>query len=100
MEDPDVPKSMMPSGVFDHWLLWDLPPTAKGIAEGERKSEGLNGMGKPGYVGPCPPDREHRYFFKLHAGYLAQERKLQTKPISLAAMQGHILEQSELIGTS
>ena len=66
VDDPDVPKNLMPSGVFDHWLVWDLPADSKGFAEGAGKG-GINGMGQQGYIGPCPPDREHRYFFKLYA---------------------------------
>jgi len=34
MHDPDVPKNLMPSGNFDHWMVWDIAPTSKGIAEG------------------------------------------------------------------
>src|SRR5437762_10681363 len=33
VDDPDVPKNLMPSGVFDHWLVWDLPAASKGFAE-------------------------------------------------------------------
>jgi len=99
VDDPDVPKNLMPSGVFDHWLIWDLPATSKGFAEGAPEAKnGLNTMGT-GYMGPCPPDREHRYFFKLYA----LDAKLATAKISNkqdleAAMKGHILEQAELIG--
>jgi len=100
MEDPDVPKNLVPSGVFDHWLLWDLAVTTKGIGEGERKTEGLNGMGKAGYIGPCPPDREHRYFFKLYAlDTTLKGQKIGSKADLIASMQGHILEQAELVGT-
>jgi Raf kinase inhibitor-like YbhB/YbcL family protein len=100
MDDPDVPKNLMPSGVFDHWLIWDVAPTSKGFGEAapEAKS-GINGMGQAGYTGPCPPDREHRYFFKLYAldtkltgAKIANKKDLET------AMQGHIVEQAELIG--
>src|SRR3954453_11366398 len=66
VDDPDVPKNLMPSGVFDHWLIWDVPAGSKGFAEGEGKG-GINGAGQAGFMGPCPPDREHRYFFKLYA---------------------------------
>ena len=100
VEDPDVPKDLMPSGVFDHWLLWDLPAATKGLGEGERKAEGLNGTGTAGYVGPCPPDRSHRYFFKLYAlDTMLTGKKIADKADLLAAMKGHIVEQSELIGT-
>ena len=98
VDDPDVPKNLMPSGVFDHWLIWDLAPTSKGFAEGEGKG-GINGAGQQGFMGPCPPDREHRYFFKLYAldtkltgAKIANKKDLET------AMNGHIIEKAELIG--
>jgi len=57
-------------------------------------------MGQQGYIGPCPPDREHRYFFKLYAldtklGDLSTPRKDALEK----AMRGHVLEQAELVGT-
>jgi Raf kinase inhibitor-like YbhB/YbcL family protein len=98
MDDPDVPKSLVPSGVFDHWLIWDLPADSKGFAEGAGKG-GLNGMGQQGYMGPCPPDREHRYFFKLYAlDTKLTSAKISNKKDLEAAMEGHIIERAELIG--
>ena len=98
MDDPDVPKNLMPSGVFDHWLIWDLPADSKGFAEGAGKG-GINGMGQPGYIGPCPPDREHRYFFKLYAlDTKLTAAKIANKSDLEGAMKGHIIEQAELIG--
>ena len=99
MHDPDVPKTLMPSGNFDHWMVWDIAPTSKGIAEGAGSSMGMNGTGKAGYIGPCPPDREHRYFFRLYAvdvplaGQTFKDRAALEE-----AMKGHILAQSELMG--
>jgi Raf kinase inhibitor-like YbhB/YbcL family protein len=98
VEDPDVPKNLRPSGVFDHWLIWDLPADSKGIPENAGKT-GINGSGKPGFYGPCPPDREHRYFFRLYA----LDRKLTGVKITdkqelQSAMQGHIIDQAELVG--
>src|SRR5262245_58036548 len=99
MDDPDVPKNLMPSGVFDHWLIWDLPADSKGVIEGAPEAKrGLNGMGQQGYVGPCPPDREHRYFFKLYALDTKITARIGSKQDLEAAMKGHILEQAELIG--
>jgi Raf kinase inhibitor-like YbhB/YbcL family protein len=98
VDDPDVPKDLVPSGVFDHWLIWDIPATSKGFAEGEGKG-GINGAGQKGFMGPCPPDREHRYFFKLYAldtkltGLnIANQQALET------AMKEHIIERAELVG--
>jgi Raf kinase inhibitor-like YbhB/YbcL family protein len=97
MDDPDVPKTLVPSGEFVHWLLWDIPATSKGIAEGEGKG-GINGMGRPGYMGPCPPDRSHRYFFKLYAVDTAITSPIKNKAELEKAMEGHIIQKAELIG--
>jgi Raf kinase inhibitor-like YbhB/YbcL family protein len=99
MHDPDVPKTLMPSGNFDHWFVWDLPATSKGIPEGAGAKMGMNGAGKPGYLGPCPPDREHRYFFRLYALDASLAGKTFKDRAALEeAMKGHIVAQSELMG--
>lgn len=71
MDDPDIPDSVKKSlGIekFDHWVLYSIPPDTEVIPEGAQLgSEGLTSRGEPGYVGSCPPDREHRYFFRLYA---------------------------------
>lgn len=74
MDDPDIPESVKQARgieVFDHWVLYNLPSTMTVIPEGSVRgalgSEGLNSVGKSGYIGPCPPDREHRYIFRLYA---------------------------------
>jgi Raf kinase inhibitor-like YbhB/YbcL family protein len=99
VDDPDVAKHLMPSGVFDHWLIWDLPADSKGIDESAPEAKrGLNTKGQ-GYTGPCPPDREHRYFFKLYAlDTKLTDAKIANKQDLEAAMKGHILDQAELIG--
>jgi Raf kinase inhibitor-like YbhB/YbcL family protein len=101
MDDPDVPKNLLPSGVFDHWAVFNMPPTTRGLGENQIPSgvTGNNGAGKAQYTGPCPPDREHRYFFRLYA----LDRMLDlntgaTKTQIIEAMKSHIIEQAELIG--
>ena len=96
MDDPDVPKTMVPSGEFVHWVLWDVAADAKGIAEGAGTG-GVNGMGRPGYMGPCPPDKSHRYFFKLYALDTKLAGPFKNKAELVAAMEGHILQQAELM---
>jgi Raf kinase inhibitor-like YbhB/YbcL family protein len=99
MHDPDVPKTLMPSGNFDHWMVWDIEAASKGIAEAAGASMGSNGMGKPGYIGPCPPDREHRYFFRLYAVDVPLAGKTYKDRAALEeALKGHILAQAELMG--
>jgi Raf kinase inhibitor-like YbhB/YbcL family protein len=101
VDDPDVPKTMIPSGEFVHWLVWDIAPTSKGIVEADKAAAtmGLNGTGKPGYYPMCPPDREHRYFFKLYAlDKMLGDAKITNKAELLAAMQGHMVSEAELMG--
>lgn len=105
MDDPDA---VAVSGrVFDHWVLYDLPPEARELGEGipgdERLPDGsIHGVTSRqahGYFGPCPPHGTHRYFFKLFA--LDQPLNLepgQTKAEILQAIEGHILASAELVG--
>lgn len=102
MDDPDVPKNLRPDGMWDHWLVWNIPPETTEIIEGQGPKGviGKNTGGKFGYQGPCPPDREHRYFFKLYAldTILDLSMETTTKSDLEAAMQNHILSQAELMG--
>ena len=101
MEDPDVPKHLKEDGMWDHWVVFNIPPNLREILEG-KEPEGAPGTGtngEPGYYGPCPPDREHRYFFKL----FALDTKLElpegaTKAEVEKAMSGHILDETHLMG--
>src|SRR5436309_2691531 len=46
-------------GVFDHWILWNIP--AKGKIE-ENSSPGISGLNSRNenkYTGPCPPTGIH-----------------------------------------
>jgi Raf kinase inhibitor-like YbhB/YbcL family protein len=101
MDDPDVPESVRKDRMWDHWVVYNIPPTAGGIAENS-PPPGVVGKGTGGkmaYQGPCPPDREHRYFFKLYA--LNTTLSLPpgaTKPDVEKAMKGHILAEAVLMG--
>ena len=103
-DDPDVPKKLLPAGVFDHWVQFNISPTTTGIAAGTSAgTAGLNGTGKTGYVAPCPPPQyqpsEHRYIFSLYAlDSILNLPAGTSKQKVLAAMQGHILEEARLIG--
>ncbi len=104
VDDPDVPQALMPGGVFDHWVLYNMPTTTKEIPPNSHVGTiGKNGMGKEAYTGPCPPSqyepKEHRYVFKLYA--LDQELLFAGSPTKtevVEAMKGHILETAELVG--
>lgn len=96
-EDPDAP-----SGIFTHWVLYDLPGTTKELAEGSSggAKEGMNGFGKKGYGGPCPPaGGAHRYFFRVYALDTESPGNAgSSKEEVIAAMQGHILAEGQLMG--
>jgi Raf kinase inhibitor-like YbhB/YbcL family protein len=104
MDDPDVPKALKPEGVFDHWVLFNIPSETAEIPEGGSTGVvGANGVGQSAYTGPCPPPQyepsTHRYIFKLYAldsmlSLGAGASKAQVE----AAMQGHIIAQTELMG--
>ncbi len=101
VHDPDVPLTIKPDGNFDHWVVFNILPTTTSINEGEAVPgiEGNNGAGQVGYTGPCPPDREHRYFFQLYA--LDTQLSLPqgtTRAEVEKAMVGHIIEQAALMG--
>ncbi|MBI4149355.1 YbhB/YbcL family Raf kinase inhibitor-like protein [Candidatus Woesearchaeota archaeon] len=99
MDDPDAVK---PAGrVWDHWIVFNIPPTTTIIEEG-KEPKGIQGRGtsgSSGYQGPCPPDAEHRYFFKLYAldTMLRLPEGAAKKEVE-AAMQGHVLAKAELRG--
>jgi len=80
--DPDLPVEFNFPRSFAHWLVYNIPADARGLAEGASMtaampsgSQELNsdfvtfripGFGR-GYGGPWPPDRAHRYVFTLYA---------------------------------
>lgn len=101
MYDPDVPRSIRPDGNWDHWLVWNIPPETTEVFAGERPTgiEGSGTGGKVGYQGPCPPDREHRYFFVLYAlDTLLDLPEGASRSELEDAMRGHVITQAELIG--
>lgn len=101
MDDPDVPAAAGIK-VWDHWVVFNMPVTLTSIAENEQPP-GVRGQGTRGslsYGGPCPPDREHRYFFKLYAlDDVLSLKEGATKSEVERAMRGHIVAQAELMGT-
>lgn len=97
-DDPDAL-----SGVFTHWIVWNIDPSVSDIAENStppQSVQGENGAGKAGYVAPCPPSGEHHYRFKLYALDTKLDLGPQTNQKNLEDnMIGHILAKSEVVAT-
>jgi Raf kinase inhibitor-like YbhB/YbcL family protein len=108
VDDPDAPSAEP----WVHWVIYKLDPAAGGIAEGvPPKSaptfpagslQGKNSWGSVGYRGPHPPRGHgvHHYHFRL----FAVDRSLELAPglekaELLRALEGHLLGETELIGT-
>ncbi len=94
VDDPDAP-----GGNWDHWVVYNIPTVTEIKENSVPGEEGHNNFGRTSYGGPCPPSGVHRYFFKIYA--LDAELnffKTPHKKDVLKAMEGHILDQTELIG--
>ena len=100
MDDPDAMEAV--GKVWVHWVVWNIPTKQNKIPQ-EHTVDGAEGMtdfGEVGYGGPAPPDKTHTYVFKLYA--LDTELDLpqkSTKADVEKAMDGHIIEQTQLTGT-
>ncbi|MBI5414332.1 YbhB/YbcL family Raf kinase inhibitor-like protein [Candidatus Peregrinibacteria bacterium] len=101
VDDPDAP-----DGTWVHWVVWNIPVTARNLSEGISESAlaslgailGKNDFDQLKYGGPCPPSGTHRYFFKLSA--LNTELNLvegSTKAELLNGINGHVLGEAELV---
>ena len=105
VDDPDAPDHKAPKMVYVHWVLYNIPPDAAGLAEASAAApagarDGLNDWGRTGYGGPCPPIGRHRYFHKLYAlDTVFRDLGKPTKRQLLGVMEDRILAQAELIGT-
>lgn len=106
VDDPDAPDPAAPKMTWVHWVLYNIPPAATGLAEGITEQnlppgtlQGINDWKRTGYGGPCPPIGTHRYFHKLYAlDTVLPDLKHPTKAALEHAMKGHILGRAELIG--
>ena len=107
VDDPDAPDPAAPRMTWVHWVLYNIPPTATGLAEAVAPDDlpagtrqGLNDWGRTGYGGPCPPIGRHRYFHKLYAlDTVLPDLGKSAKAALEQAMRGHVLASTELVGT-
>jgi len=102
MSDPDAPIN------FTHWLAYNIPASARELAEGASahgamprgSAEGTNSFGRFGYGGPCPPaGKPHHYVFQLYAldvrlGLPPGVAREQLE----SAMSQHVLAEGQIVG--
>ena len=105
MDDIDFPV-----GIYNHWVIWNIPATfntiPEGILQGERVSSLGNAIqgksqygGKHYYRGPLPPFGVHRYVFKVYVLDTVLDLDQNVGKLELQrAMDGHILQYGKLTG--
>ncbi len=98
VDDPDAP-----SGLFTHWVVWNIPVHTPVIREGKvphGAEQGTNSNGDAHYDGPIPPSGTHRYYFHLFALDSGLSLPAGASRSALeSAMQGHVVAQAETFGT-
>ena len=95
VDDPDAP-----AGTFTHWVVLDIPAGTTSVRTGELPMGGIevaNSSGGTSYVGPCPPDGEHRYRFTIY-GLDAPTRLTHSASLqdALAAVGDHATSRGTL----
>ena len=96
------------SGVFTHWIVFNLPADTRRLSEGMPRGDrlqndalqGTTSYGKAGYGGPCPPPGPvHHYRFILYAlDKMLELGAGASKKQVLDALKGHVLAQTQLTG--
>ncbi|MDG0817823.1 YbhB/YbcL family Raf kinase inhibitor-like protein [Bdellovibrio svalbardensis] len=105
VDDPDAPDPQAPKTTWVHWVLFNIPESMTSLPEGihdlpQQTHQGLNDWKAQGYRGPCPPIGKHHYHHKLYAlDTVLPELGRPTKADLERSMRGHILAQTELVGT-
>lgn len=108
MDDPDAPTPEP----WVHWVIYKLPATTTGLAEGIATSaqlgepagalQGKNSWGFLGYRGPAPPPGHgtHHYHFRVYALDTALDvaAGLDKRQL-LHEMREHVIAEGELVGT-
>lgn len=110
-EDPVAPTPQP----FVHWVVYKIPPTAKGLPEGmpiddttpmpddlKGTIQGLSGFRRPIWRGPAPPKPgvAHQYHFIVYALDAALDvQPGLNKTQLLEAMKGHIIGQGQLVAS-
>ena len=101
VDDPDAPR-----GTWVHWVVVNIPVFGNFLKIEEnsvprRAIQLANSAGGKDYHGPAPPSGTHRYLFKIYAldiSDLGLGEDAEKSDV-LNAMEEHVLDKAELIGT-
>lgn len=95
--DKDAPTG---SG-FWHWVVYNIPADVTRIEAGKVPAgavEGNTDVGKPGYLGSCPPvGRKHTYVYTVHA---LKTDKLDIPANATAAYAGFVIYGNTIAKTT
>ena len=102
--DPDAPTG---SGWW-HWQVWNIAPTVTGFEEGKLPAgivQSKGDIGRPGYLGPCPPPGTgvHHYTFTVFA---LKTEKLELDPLTASGayigynLNGNALAKATVVYTT
>ncbi|MCX6684894.1 MAG: YbhB/YbcL family Raf kinase inhibitor-like protein [Methanoregula sp.] len=103
LDDPDAQ-----NGTFTHWIVFNLPPIAGGLARGQPNAkvlangaqQGDNSAGSRGYYPPCPPiGTTHRYIFRLYAVDMDITQPTADRDSIDWALTGHTIATTEFTTT-
>lgn len=106
VHDPDAPTGV---GGFTHWIVYNIPASAKGLAKSAGTADGKalptgtlqasTSFGQAGYGGPCPPagDKPHRYVFTIYA---LNTDKLTLPPNASQAIAGFTINGAAIAKAS
>lgn len=101
MDDPDAPR-----GVWNHWYVYDIPPSVDHLSEGisgtgrlpSGSVESLNDFDKHTYGGPCPPRGTHRYVCRVRAVDIKLNDPNLSRNAAERLLSGHVIGEGHLIG--
>ncbi|WP_353214569.1 YbhB/YbcL family Raf kinase inhibitor-like protein [Salinisphaera hydrothermalis] len=103
VDDPDAP-----SGLFTHWVLYNMAPDLVVLAPGASDQPlpgpavtAKNSTHHANYHGMCPPpgDGIHHYHFKLFALDTRLPSDLANRAALVTAMKGHVIAHAQIVGT-
>jgi len=93
---------------FIHWVIYNIPPTSKGLPQNvpqqaqlpDGAQQAYNGRSRLGYLGPCPGDETHRYVFRLYAldSRIEDEPPLNSGKV-ISFIEAHTIARAVLLGT-